>query len=322
MTRDINANSSEEEYRQVGRGNFAPHTLCLPIIASKVKLQGGGLGEFYDLLLEDIEIAKDSLLERYEIAKANSVSIAPTMYGSSYGIGTRDAETPEDFLKHCTFAIGFVGLYEAYEILTGRKFYDTEEDLEEAVKIVSTINDKAKEYTEKYHLNFSSYGTPAESLVTKVMTTLKEVYGYQSDRDYVTNSFHVPVWEKMSIFRKIDIESRFSELAPGGSIFHCEIDSVTTNVEASVKILQYAMEKNIPYFRFSHKTCTCVDCGYVLQAQFDVCPECGSTNVEMLATVTGYLVSELKRMNFGKQDEILHRCVLVDGNINNISEKR
>lgn len=311
ITSDINANSEDEKYRQVGRGNFAPHTLCLPIIAMKVKKQGGGLTEFYDLLLEDIEITKDSLLERYQIALNNKVSIAPTMYGSSYGIGTRDAETPEDFLKHSTLAIGFVGLYEAYEILTNKKFYDTDEDLDEAVNIVKTIHDKAMEYTKKYHLNFSCYATPSESLVTKVMSTLKDVYGYKSERDFVTNSCHVPVWEKMSIFKKIDIESRFSEITTGGSIFHCEIDSTTTNVEASLKILQYAMEKNIPYFRFSHKTCTCKNCGYVLEAVFDKCPECGGEEVEILATVTGYLVSELKRLNYGKRDEVMKREVLV-----------
>lgn len=311
MTSDVNCETEEERYLQVGRGNFAPHTICLPVLAAKVKKNGGGLKEFYELLNTDIECAKDSLLERYEIAKANPLTVAPTMYGNSYGVGMKNAKTPEDFLKHCTFAIGFVGLYECYQILTSKKFYDTEADLDEAVNIVKTIDNKCKEYTKQYHLNFSTYGTPAESLVTKVMDVLKKDYRYKSEYDFVTNSNHVPVYEKMSIFKKIDIESRFSRISTGGSIFHCEIDSATTNVTASLKILQYAMEHNIPYFRFSHKTSTCHECGYSVQTVMDYCPMCGCGDIEILATITGYLTSELRRMNRGKRDEVKHREVLV-----------
>lgn len=317
ITRDINANSPEEEYAQVGRGNFAPVTLGLPIIAMRAKQEAGPEAteqdiwrEFWNLLSEDMEIAKDNLLLRYDKAIHNPVSVAPAMYLNPVGIDTKDAKTPEDFLKHCTLAIGHCGLYEAYEIITGRKFYDTDEDLDRAVEVIQFIDTTNKKYTEKYHLNFSSYATPAESLVTKIMTSLKENYGYQSDRKFVTNSFHVPVWESISPFRKIDIESRFSKLANGGSIFHCEIDGETCNVTACLKVLQYAMEKNIPYFRFSHKTCTCRDCGYKVETYMPICRHCGSENVEVLTTITGYLTNELANMNFGKRDEVLSRVIL------------
>ena len=317
LTSDINANTPEERYAQVGRGNFAPVTLGLPIIAMRAKREAGEnaseiqlWAKFYDILQEDCECAKDNLLMRYNKAIANPVSVAPAMYLNHVGIDTKDAKTPEDFLKHCTLAIGHCGLYEAYEILTGRSFYETEEDLEKAVEIIATIDTTNKAYTQKYHLNFSSYATPAESLVGKIMTSLKENYGYISDKKFVTNSFHVPVWDKISPFKKIDIESRFSKLANGGSIFHCEVDGETCNVTACLKVLQYAMESNIPYFRFSHKTCTCRDCGYKVETYMPVCRHCGSENVSVLTTITGYLTNELTNMNAGKVDEVLRRVIL------------
>lgn len=152
----------------------------------------------------------------------------------------------------------------------------------------------------------------AESLCKKIREAIVEKWGIiegVSDRPYVTNSHHVPVFFKCDPFFKTDIEADYSTLATGGNIFHIEVDTTNTNLEALTHVVEYALSKDIPYIRLSHKTSTCRDCGYTLDTAMYQCEKCGSENIEILATITGYLTKELERCNSAKQAEIMDRIV-------------
>ena len=185
--------------------------------------------------------------------------------------------------------------------------HTTSGGMELAKRIEQLFKDKCAEFKEKYKLNFGVYYTPAENLCYTAMKKFKEKYGIipnVSDKDYFTNSIHVPVWKKISPFDKIDIESQLTGYSSAGCITYVELDStVKNNIDALEVLVNYAMDKDIPYFAINVPNDTCLECGYCDEFN-DTCPECGSHNIQQLRRVTGYLTGNYKTsFNDGKIQE-------------------
>ena len=183
--------------------------------------------------------------------------------------------------------------------------------MELAKRIEQLFKDRCAEVKEQYKLNFGVYYTPAENLCYTAMKKFKQKYGIipnVSDRDFFSNSIHVPVWRKVSPFEKIDIESQLTGYSSAGCITYVELETgIKNNLKALEQIVNYAMEHDIPYFAVNVPNDTCLDCGYSDEFN-DHCPECGSDNIQQLRRVTGYLTGNYKTaFNLGKQKEVESR---------------
>jgi len=200
-----------------------------------------------------------------------------------------------------------LGLAETLQILIGCDHTDPR-GMELAKKIEQLFKDRCAEFKEEYKLNFGVYYTPAENLCYTAMQKFKKKYGVianVSDKEFFTNSIHVPVWKKVTPFEKIDLESQLTGYSSAGCITYVELEStVKHNIDALENIVNYAMDKDIPYFAVNVPNDTCLDCGYC--DEFDEeCPMCGSHNIQKLRRVTGYLTgSYTTAFNKGKQQEV------------------
>jgi ribonucleoside-triphosphate reductase len=232
------------------------------------------------------------------------------MYENGLMAGYVPEEGIRSALKHGTLAIGQLGLAETLQILIGCD-HTTKEGMELAKRIEQLFKDRCAEFKEQYKLNFGVYYTPAENLCYTAMKKFKEQYGEipnVSDRDYFTNSMHVPVWKEMSPFEKIDIESQLTGYSSAGCITYVELDAgVKNNIDALEILVNYAMDKDIPYFAINVPVDNCNSCGYSDEMN-DHCPECGSDNIAHLRRVTGYLTGDYESaFNPGKQSEVKDR---------------
>lgn len=265
---------------------------------------------FMTLLDEKIYEAKDQLIERFNWICSQSPASAKFMYENNLMAGYIPEEGIRSALKHGTLALGQLGLAETLQILIGVD-HTTPEGMELAKKIESLFKQRCAEFKEQYKLNFGVYYTPAENLCYTAMKKFKAKYGEipnVSDKEFFTNSIHVPVWKEMSPFDKIDIESQLTGYSNAGCITYVELDStVSNNLTALEQIVNYAMDKDIPYFAVNVPNDTCLKCGYTGEFN-DKCPECDSEEIQQLRRVTGYLTGNYKTaFNLGKQDEVEHR---------------
>ena len=303
---DINAEPGTNPQTKDGRGNIAPVTIIMPTLAMEAE---GNIDKFFEILDTKIHEARDMLLERYKHIISQDPSSAKFMYENGLMLGY-DGKTVESAMKHGTLVIGQLGLAETLQILIGKN-HTTPEGMELAKRIEQLFKDRCAQFKKELHLNIGVYYTPAENLCYTAMKKFKDKYGVVenvSDRDYFTNSMHVPVWEKMSPFDKIDIEAELTNYSNAGCITYIELDSgAKNNLEALETIVNYAMDKDIPYFAINVPNDTCLDCGYCDEFN-DHCPECGSHNIQQLRRVTGYLTGDYKSaFNFGKQKEVEDR---------------
>lgn len=297
-----------------GRGNICPVTIILPTLAMIAKKECEEEGQeediipvFMSLLNRKINEARIQLMERFDWICSQDPKSAKFMYENNLMAGYIPEEGIRSALKHGTLAIGQIGLAETLQILIG-KDHTTKEGMELAKRIEQMFKDYCAKAKEQFKLNFGVYYTPAENLCYTAMTKFKEKYGIipnVSDKEFFTNSIHVPVWKKMSPFDKIDIESQLTGYSSAGCITYVELDStVKHNIDALEQIVNYAMDKDIPYFAVNVPNDTCLDCGYCDEFN-DKCPECGSTNIQQLRRVTGYLTGNYKTaFNYGKQKEV------------------
>ena len=307
-----------------GRGNICPVTIILPTIAMEAKeyynktLKQAGpnddikdlITDFIDLLDDMIHDAKDMLIERFEYICSQDASSAKFMYENNTMAGYVPEEGIRSALKHGTLAVGQLGLAECLEILIGKNHL-TEEGMELAKKIEQLFKDRCAEFKEEYKLNFGVYYTPAESLCYTAMIKFKEKYGEipnVSDREYFTNSIHVPVWEEISPIDKINVESQLTGYSSAGCITYVELEgAVIHNIDALDTLVNYAMDKDIPYFALNVPNDLCTDCGYTGLID-DTCPECKGNNIQHLRRVTGYLTGDYKTaFNKGKIAEVEDR---------------
>ena len=315
---DINAEPGTNPQTKDGRGNICPVTIVMPTLAMKAKetaiAKGFGttdkdsldpISAFMELLDKKIHEAKDMLVERYNWIIKQNPSSAKFMYENGVMLGY-DGKTVESAMKHGTLAIGQIGLAETLQILIG-KDHTTEEGMELAKKIEQLFKDRCAQFKKELHLNIGVYYTPAENMCYTSMKKFKKAYGEipnVSDKKFFTNSIHVPVWKKMSPFEKIDIESQLTGYSNAGCITYVELEGgVKNNLEALEEIVNYAMDKDIPYFAINVPNDTCLDCGYTDEFN-DKCPICGSDHIQQLRRVTGYLTGDYKTaFNLGKQQE-------------------
>mgnify|MGYP000860770200 FL=1 len=338
--KDVNADEGQNPQIKDGRGNLAPVTVIMPTLAMEVKeslkvteyTKEDITKAFMKLLDKKISESKDMLLERFEWMCKQSPASAKFMWENNTMLGYKEEEGIRSALKHGTLAIGQLGLAETLQILIGKN-HVSEEGMALAKEIEGLFNKRAAEYKNKYKLNFGVYYTPAENLCYTAMKKFKDMYGdvenvtyinlpekdehgnimydenrrikfKRHDKCYFTNSIHVPVWEEMTPFEKIDIEAQLVNFSNAGCITYVELPSSTkNNIEALETIVNYAMDNDIPYFAINVPIDTCDDCGYCGDIG-DVCPICGSTHISHLRRVTGYLTGDYKSaFNPGKQEE-------------------
>ena len=303
---DINAEPGINPQTKDGRGNICPVTIVMPTLAMKANKD---VESFMELLDKKIHEAKDMLLERYHWIINQSPESAKFMYENNIMLGY-DGKTIESAMKHGTLVIGQIGLAETLQILIG-KDHTTKEGMELAKRIEQLFKDRCAEFKKDLHLNIGVYYTPAENMCYTSMKKFKKAYGIipnVSDRDYFTNSIHVPVWKEMSPFEKIDIEAQLTGYSNAGCITYVELEGgVKHNLDALEEIVNYAMDKDIPYFAINVPNDTCLDCGYTDEFN-DKCPMCGSEHIQQLRRVTGYLTGDYKTaFNLGKQQETEQR---------------
>ena len=305
---DINHDDGVNGQTKDGRGNICPVTIIMPTLAMEAKEQveeeyAGDvmfnpfgithehyIDAFMGLLDQKIHEAKDMLIERFDYICSQPAASAKFMYENGLMAGY-DGKNTRSALKHGTLALGQLGLAETLQILIGQD-HTTPEGMELAKQIEQLFKDRCAEFKEQYSLNFGVYYTPAENLCYTAMTKFKEKYGEipnVSDRDYFTNSIHVPVWKEMSPFDKIDIESQLTGYSSAGCITYVELDSgVKNNIDSLEVLVHYAMEHDIPYFAINVPNDTCLECGFMDEFN-DHCPVCGSHHIQQLRRVTGYL---------------------------------
>lgn len=304
-----------------GRGNICPVTIIMPTLAmeaiNKVEnehpydnwsiTEYDYVEEFIKILDKKIHEAKDMLLERFEWICSQSADSAKFMYENGLMEGYVPEEGIKSALKHGTLGVGQIGLAETLQILIGCD-HTTEKGMELAKRIEKLFYDRCKEFKEEYKLNFGTYFSPAENLCYTSMQKFKDKYGViknVSDKDFFTNSIHVPVWTKMTPMQKIDIESQLTGYSSAGCITYIELGgSVKNNIDALETIVNYAMDKDVPYFAINIPNDMCTKCGYTDDIG-DKCPICGSTEIRRLRRVTGYLTGDYKTaFNKGKQQEV------------------
>jgi ribonucleoside-triphosphate reductase len=289
-----------------GRGNICPVTIIMPTLAMKAN---GDVDDFIKLLDEKIYEAKDMLIERFKWICSQSPESAKFMYENGVMEGY-DGKNIESALKHGTLSLGQLGLAETLQILIGCD-HTTEKGMELAKRIEQLFKDRCMKFKEEYKLNFGVYYTPAENLCYTAMKKFKETYGVienVSDKDFFTNSMHVPVWIKMSPIEKIDIESQLTGYSSAGCITYVELEgSVKNNIDALETIVNHAMDRDVPYFAINVPNDMCTHCGYCDDINVE-CPMCKCEEIRRLRRVTGYLTGDYETsFNAGKQEEVKMR---------------
>ena len=284
-----------------GRGNIAPATINLPRIGIVAK---GDLDKFFSILDSRLQLAKDALLNRYGVLKKLKVKDLPFVAGQGLMKGSENLapdDSIEPILKQGTWSIGFIGLAETLIALTGAHHGESEEARELGIKIVQHIRNYTDGLTKETHLNWSTYATPAEGLSGRFVLQDRKVFGRikgVTDKEYYTNSYHVPVEYKISIKDKINAEAPYHKLCNAGHISYLELDDYPTG-DVIEDILKYAYEStNISYLGINFHIRYCRECGTFLRAE-DNCHSCGSENIQGISRVTGYLSLD-ERFGSGK----------------------
>lgn len=313
-----------------GRGNICPVTIIMPTLAMEAidslwnKLPEESkkhiivskydwckhetvVEEFMNILDTKIHEAKDMLLERFEWICSQSPDSAKFMYENGVMEGYVPEEGIVSALKHGTLGVGQIGLAETLQILIGCD-HTTDRGMELAKRIEKLFYDRCAEFKKEYKLNFGTYYSPAENLCYTSMQKFKDKYGVipnVSDKDFFTNSVHVPVWVEITPMQKIDVESQLTGYSRAGCITYTELNgSVKNNIDALETIVNYAMDKDVPYFAINVPNDMCTNCGYTDDIA-EECPMCGCKEIRRLRRVTGYLTGDYKSaFNKGKQQEV------------------
>lgn len=306
----------------VGRGNISFSTINivkLAIECMKVEDKDERIALFFSKLDGMLELTAKQLHERFEFQKTAVAKQFPLLMRSLW-IGCeklKDNDTIEPVINQGTLGIGFIGLAECLVALTGKHHGESEESQKLGLKIITYMRDRVNDFCEQYHHNYSVLATPAEGLSGKFTKKDQKEFGKIpgiTDRDYYTNSNHVPVYYKCSARHKAEVEAPYHDLTRGGHIFYVEMDGdATHNPEVIMNVVDMMDQLNIGYGSVNHNRNRCMDCGYEnADAELEECPRCHSKHIDRLQRITGYLVGTTDRWNNGKLAELNDRVTHTD----------
>ncbi len=292
-----------------GRGNIAPVTINLPRIA----LECQGQQELFFVQLDRImRLAARQLLHRFEVLSRLKIRDLPFLMGERLYMGSEKLgadDSIEEVIKHGTLAIGLIGLAETLKVLLGKHQGEDEEALQLGLKIVEHMRRRTDQYADEYDLNFVLYATPAEGLAGRFLAMDRERFGLipgVTDREYYTNSFHLPVNYGISVFDKISVEGRFHTSFNAGHISYVELEAPPVhNLEALDKIVRHMAASDVGYGGINFPLDECRSCGSSGTIDFQ-CPQCGSGDIRRIRRITGYL-STSERFNIAKYSELKDR---------------
>ena len=303
----------------VGRGNLSFSTINIVRLAIEcmdIKNNDERIALFFAKLDSLLETTARQLHERMEFQKSAFAKQFPLLM-SALWVGCdklKAGDTIAPVINQGTLGIGFIGLAECLVALTGKHHGESEEAQELGVRIVTYMRDRANDFSEQYQHNYSILATPAEGLSGRFTRGDRKQFGILpgiTDRDYYTNSNHVPVYYKCSARHKAEVEAPYHDLTRGGHIFYVEIDGdATHNPEAIMKVVDMMDQYNIGYGSVNHNRNRCLDCGFENSSKnIDECPKCGSKNLDKLQRITGYLVGTTDRWNKAKLSELNDRVI-------------
>lgn len=306
----------------IGRGNLSFTTINIVKMAiecMKVQDKQERINLFFAKLDNMLDVAAHQLNDRYNFQKTAFAKQFPLLMKSLW-IGSENLkpnESVEPVINQGTLGVGFIGLAECLVALIGKHHGESEEAQELGLKIVTYMRDRVNEFSEKYHHNYSVLATPAEGLAGRFTKFDRKEFGVipgVTDRDYYTNSNHVPVYYKCSARHKAEVEAPYHNLTRGGHIFYVEIDGdATHNPQVIMSIVDMMDKYDMGYGSVNHNRNRCMDCGYEnADPNMHVCPKCGSDNIDRLQRITGYLVGTTDRWNKGKLAELNDRVTHVD----------
>ena len=307
------------EKTSIGRGNLSFTTINLVRLAletREINDETERKRQFFQKLDHTLQIAAEQLHQRFEFQKTAAPKQFPllmsTLWNGSEEL--KSEETVEKVINQGTLGIGFIGLAETLVALIGKHHAEDEEAQKLGLEIVTFMRDKSLTFSENYNHNFSILATPAEGIAGRFTRKDKKDFGSIkgiTDREYYTNSNHVPVYYKCSAHLKAKIEAPYHDLTRGGHIFYVEIDGDATHNPESIMTVVDMMDKyNIGYSSVNHTRNRCLPCGYEnASAHLDECPKCGSTHIDRLQRITGYLVGTTDRWNYAKLAELNDRII-------------
>lgn len=307
----------------VARGNLSFTTINIVKLAIECMQIGNKeerINAFFAKLDRMLEITAKQLDDRFQFQKTAFAKQFPLLMTKLWidCDKLQPSDTIESVINQGTLGIGFIGLAECLKALIGKHHGESDEAQALGLKIVTYMRDRANEFSERYQHNYSVLATPAEGLSGRFTKFDRKRYGAIegiTDRDYYTNSNHVPVYYKCSALHKAEVEAPYHDLTRGGHIFYVEIDGdATHNPEVISNVVDMMDKLNIGYGSVNHNRNRCMDCGYEnADAKLDVCPKCGSQHIDKLQRITGYLVGTTDRWNQGKLAELNDRVTHVDG---------
>lgn len=307
------------EKTSIGRGNLSFTTINLVRLAletREINDETERKHQFFQKLDHTLQIAAEQLHQRFEFQKTAAPKQFPLLMSTLWN-GSEELmseETVEKVINQGTLGIGFIGLAEALVALIGKHHAEDEEAQKLGLAIVTFMRDKSLTFSENYKHNYSILATPAEGIAGRFTRKDKKDFGSIkgiTDREYYTNSNHVPVYYKCSAHLKAKIEAPYHDLTRGGHIFYVEIDGDATHNPESIMAVVDMMDKyNIGYSSVNHTRNRCLPCGYEnASAHLDECPKCGSTHIDRLQRITGYLVGTTDRWNYAKLAELNDRII-------------
>ena len=303
----------------VGRGNLSFSTINIVRLAIEcmdIADKDARINSFFAKLDNMLDVAARQLNERYDFQKTAMAKQFPLLMRSLW-TGAENLspdDTIEKVINQGTLSIGFIGLAECLKALLGVHHGESDEAQQLGLRIVDYMRCRCNEFSEKYHHNFSLLATPAEGLSGKFTKIDRKKFGVLegiTDRDYYTNSNHVPVYYKCSARHKAEVEAPYHEMTRAGHIFYVEMDGdATHNPQAIMNVVDMMDHYNMGYGSVNHNRNRCLDCGFEnAEANLEVCPQCGSKHLDRLQRITGYLVGTTDRWNSGKLAELKDRVI-------------
>lgn len=305
-----------------GRFNQGVVTLNLVDIALS---SGGDIDSFWTIFDERSELCHKALKLRHERLEGTLSDVAPVLYQDGAFARLKKGEKIDELLHdgYSTISLGYAGLYECVKYMTGNSHTDEDIGTSFGLEVMKRLNDKCNEWKEKENIDYSLYGSPIESTTYKFAKCLKKRFGVIdgiTDRDYITNSYHVPVFEEIDPFKKLELESKFQKLSPGGAISYVECADLTQNTEVVIEIMKFIYE-HIMYAELNTKSDYCQECGYngeikIIDEDGELiweCPNCGNRNKDKMNVTRrtcGYIGTNF--WNKGRTEEIKERYVHVD----------